>query len=74
MTVSTHVPPLRPHAPLPRSILPTTPPQDDAPAEDDVKLEDMTNGSLPMRKTLRSDDPNHKSAEQIRRDAEGMGD
>ncbi len=41
--------------------------QDDgAVADDDVKLEDMTNGALPMRKTLRSDDPNHKSAEQIR--------
>ena len=40
--------------------------QDDAPADDEVTLEDMTNGSLPMRKTLRSDDPNHKSAEQIR--------
>ena len=31
----------------------------------DVKFEDMTNGG-PSRKTLRSDDPYHKSAEQIR--------
>ena len=29
-------------------------------------LEDMTNGALPARKTLRSDGPNNKSAEQIR--------
>eukprot|EP00798_Chlamydomonas_sp_ICE-L_P025578 gene25578-11229_t len=33
----------------------------------DLAFEDMTNGG-PSRKTLRSDDPNHKSAEQIRKE------
>ena len=32
----------------------------------DAKMEDLTNGALPSRKTLRSDDPTYKSAEQIR--------
>ncbi|KAG1678588.1 hypothetical protein FOA52_012595 [Chlamydomonas sp. UWO 241] len=34
----------------------------------DVKLEDMTNGGVPSRKTLRSDDPTYKSAEQVRKE------
>lgn len=32
----------------------------------DVRLEELTNGALPSRKTLRSDDPTYKSAEQVR--------
>jgi len=34
----------------------------------DIKLEELTNGALPSRKTLRSDDPTFKSAEQIRKE------
>lgn len=44
-------------------------PQDDEGDEggggDELKLDDLTNG-LPSRKALRSDDPNHKSAEALR--------
>uniref|UniRef100_A0A7S0S408 FACT complex subunit n=1 Tax=Chlamydomonas leiostraca TaxID=1034604 RepID=A0A7S0S408_9CHLO len=40
---------------------------DDAKEEGDLKLEDLTNG-LPSRKALRSDDPNHKSAEALRKE------
>lgn len=33
--------------------------------DEEVKLEDVTNG-LPSRKTLRNDDPNYKNAETLR--------